>query len=37
LPIDNYWVFIIAGCIVISIRLIAVKFKISLPNIYRNN
>ena len=37
LPIDGNWVFIMAGSIVITIRLLAVKFKISLPNIYRNN
>lgn len=34
LPIDGNVVFIIAGAIVISVRLIAVKFKISLPSIY---
>lgn len=35
-PIDNNIVFIIAGTTVIAIRLLAVKFKIGLPNIYRN-
>ena len=36
LPLNENIVFIIAGVIVIAIRLIAVKFKISLPNIYKN-
>lgn len=35
LPIDNNLIFIIAGATVITIRLIAVKFKISLPSVYR--
>lgn len=35
LPIKNDVALLIAGCIVIVIRLLAVKFKISLPNIYR--
>lgn len=35
LPIDNNVIFIIAGAVVITIRLIAVKFKISLPSVYR--
>jgi uncharacterized membrane protein YeiH len=35
LPIDNNLIFIIAGATVISIRLIAVKFKVSLPSVYR--
>ena len=34
LPIDGNIVFLISGAIVISIRLLAVKFKIGLPNIY---
>lgn len=34
LPIPDHWVFVLAGSIVITIRLLAVKFKISLPNIY---
>lgn len=34
LPIDNDLVFIISGASVISIRLLAVKFKIALPNIH---
>ena len=36
LPLNENIIFIIAGVIVISIRLIAVKFKIALPNIYKN-
>ena len=36
LPIDNNWVFVIAGVVVISVRLIAVKFKISLPSLYKD-
>ncbi|MCL8008894.1 trimeric intracellular cation channel family protein [Gelidibacter japonicus] len=36
LPIDDNVVFMIAGAVVISVRLIAVKFKISLPNLYKN-
>ncbi|MCK7591588.1 trimeric intracellular cation channel family protein [Subsaxibacter sp. CAU 1640] len=36
LPIDNNLIFVIAGAVVITIRLIAVKFKISLPSIYRS-
>ena len=35
LPIENDFVFMIAGAVVILVRLLAVKFKISLPNIYR--
>lgn len=35
LPIENDFIFIIAGLIVITIRLLAVRFKIALPNIYR--
>lgn len=35
-PIDNNFVFIISGLIVITIRLLAVKFKIALPSIYKN-
>ncbi|MGJ8592427.1 MAG: trimeric intracellular cation channel family protein [Aquaticitalea sp.] len=34
-PIDDNIVFIIAGAVVITVRLIAVKFKISLPSVYR--
>ena len=34
LPIDNNVVFIISGMVVITIRLIAVRFKISLPSLY---
>ena len=36
LPIDTNVVFIISGSVVIAIRLLAVKFKIGLPSIYRN-
>ncbi|HMR15780.1 MAG TPA: trimeric intracellular cation channel family protein [Mariniflexile sp.] len=36
LPIDNNVVFIISGSVVIIIRLIAVKFKISLPSLYKD-
>ncbi|TXG39137.1 trimeric intracellular cation channel family protein [Seonamhaeicola maritimus] len=36
LPIDSNIVFLIAGLVVIIIRLLAVKFKIALPNIYSN-
>ncbi|MFL1013637.1 trimeric intracellular cation channel family protein [Flavisericum labens] len=35
-PIKDDFVFIIAGLVVIVTRLLAVKFKIALPNIYRN-
>lgn len=35
LPIDGNVVFLISGAIVIAIRLLAVKFKIGLPNVYR--
>ena len=34
LPIKNDYVFVIAGVVVIVIRLLAVKFKIALPTIY---
>jgi uncharacterized membrane protein YeiH len=36
LPIENDFVFIIAGLVVIATRLIAVKFKIALPSLYKN-
>ncbi|MBA6154343.1 trimeric intracellular cation channel family protein [Gelidibacter maritimus] len=36
LPIDDNIVFMIAGAVVISVRLIAVRFNISLPNLYKN-
>ncbi len=36
LPIDNNWIFVIAGIVVIIARLLAVKFKISLPSLYKN-
>ena len=35
LPIDNNVVFIISGMVVIVTRLLAVRFKISLPRIYK--
>lgn len=35
LPIDENVVFIISGVVVILVRLLAVKFKIALPNIYK--
>ena len=35
LPIEGNFVFIISGLVVIVIRLLAVKFKISLPTVYR--
>lgn len=34
-PIENNLVFIIAGIVVIIIRILAVKFKITLPTIYK--
>lgn len=36
LPIESDWNFAIAGVVVIVVRLLAVKFKISLPNIYKD-
>lgn len=36
LPIDSNFIFVIAGSIVIIIRLIAVRFKISLPSLYKD-
>lgn len=36
LPIDNNIAFIISGIVVIVVRLIAVKFEISLPSLYKN-
>jgi len=35
LPLESDFVFMIAGAIVIIVRLLAVKFKIALPNIYK--
>tara|TARA_R110002050_G_scaffold53118_2_gene120801 strand:- start:28133 stop:28747 length:615 start_codon:yes stop_codon:yes gene_type:complete len=35
LPIESNIVFIISGIVVVVTRLLAVKFKIALPNIYR--
>ncbi|WP_298236645.1 trimeric intracellular cation channel family protein [uncultured Algibacter sp.] len=37
LPIQDNWVFVIAGLVVIIVRLLAVKFKIALPTIYGNS
>ncbi|MGY0392814.1 trimeric intracellular cation channel family protein [Bizionia sp. KMM 8389] len=34
LPIDDNLVFIIAGLVVITVRLLAVRFKVSLPSLY---
>ncbi len=36
LPIDDNFIFMIAGAIVIAIRILAVKFKIVLPSLYRS-
>ena len=36
LPIDNNVIFIISGLVVIVTRLLAVRFKISLPSIYKD-
>lgn len=36
LPITTDFVFVISGLIVIAIRILAVKFKIALPTIYKN-
>lgn len=36
LPIDNNIIFMITGAIVIVIRILAVKFKIALPNLYKS-
>lgn len=35
LPIESDFVFMISGAVVILVRLLAVKFKIALPNIYK--
>lgn len=35
-PIHSNIVYIVAGIVVIAIRILAVKFKIALPNIYKN-
>lgn len=37
LPIADNIIFMVAGAVVIFVRLIAVKFNISLPNLYRND
>lgn len=36
LPIEGDFVFIIAGLVVITIRIIAVKYKVSLPSLYKD-
>lgn len=36
LPIASDFVFVIAGAVVITVRLFAVKFKISLPSLYKD-
>ena len=36
LPIESDFVFIISGAVVVLIRLLAVRFKIALPNIYKD-
>lgn len=36
LPIASDFVFVISGVVVITIRLIAVRFKISLPSLYKD-
>jgi uncharacterized membrane protein YeiH len=37
LPIASNFVFVIAGAVVITVRLIAVRFKVSLPNLYKDD
>lgn len=37
LPLESDFVFMISGAIVIIVRLLAVKFKITLPNIYKTD
>ena len=37
LPFDNAYVYIAAIFVIIIVRLLAVKFKIALPNIYRSS
>ncbi|KJD35742.1 membrane protein [Tamlana sedimentorum] len=36
LPINNNIVYIVSGIVIIVTRLLSVKFKIALPNIYKN-
>ncbi|OIQ22987.1 trimeric intracellular cation channel family protein [Lacinutrix sp. MedPE-SW] len=36
LPIEGNFVFIIAGLVVIITRILAVRFKLQLPNLYKN-
>lgn len=36
-PIEDNVIFMIAGAVVISVRLIALKFNISLPNLYKSD
>ena len=35
LPMDGNLIFVVAGAVVITVRLLAVKFKISLPSLYK--
>ena len=37
LPIDENIIFMTAGAIVIAIRILAVKFKIALPSLYKSS
>ena len=37
LPIASNFVFVIADAVVITVRLIAVRFKVSLPNLYKDD
>ncbi|MEX0996713.1 MAG: trimeric intracellular cation channel family protein [Flavobacteriaceae bacterium] len=34
--LDTNWIVIISGSVVITVRLLAVKFKLSLPSVYKN-
>jgi uncharacterized membrane protein YeiH len=36
LPLDSNLIFVISGIVVIAVRLLAVKFKIGLPTIYKD-
>ena len=33
-PMDTNWIVVISGSVVITVRLLAVKFKLSLPSVY---
>lgn len=35
-PLDTTWIVVVSGSIVITVRLLAVKFKLSLPSVYPN-